>query len=98
MDFLCLAVNGRNLHLFLLNGGSPFKPGSSFLEEEDPKTPTRTGETTLDSTAAPVETINVCNSSAITLVNWNVLSFCVSCILDQRRSLSFICELSEHHF
>lgn len=47
---------------------------------------------------AGLEAINVCNSSAITLVNWNVLSFCVLCILGQRRSLSFICELSKHHF
>lgn len=60
---------------------------------KDPHTDQR--ETTLDSTAAPVETINVCNSSAITLVNWNVLSFCVLCILGQRRSLSFILK---HHF
>lgn len=63
---------------------------------KDPHTDQR--ETTQDSAAAPVETINVCNSSAITLVNWDVLSFCVLCILGQRRSLSFICELSKHHF
>lgn len=91
-----LSINGRNSNYLLLNNRvSPFKCAPFFLGVRRSKDPTRSSQTTLDSTAAPIETINVFNSLAITLDNWNMLCFCVLCILGHIKSLSSICQLAK---